>query len=71
MSRIVYRGQIDDEFEGFDDEQIFKMSNGTYWIQARYKYWYHYAYRPKAIITEENCRYYLSVANERVEVRQL
>lgn len=71
MSRIIYRGQLDDEFEGFDDEQIFKMSNGTYWIQARYKYWYHYAYRPNAIITEENDRYYLSVANEKVEVKQL
>ena len=69
MSKVVYRGQLDDEFEGFDDEQIFKMSNGTYWIQAHYKYWYHYAYRPNVIITEENGRYYLSVSNEKIEVR--
>jgi hypothetical protein len=71
MSRIIYQGQLDGEFEGFDDEQIFKMSNGTYWIQAHYKYWYHYAYRPEAIITEEHGRYYLSVANEKIEVRKL
>lgn len=71
MSRIIYKGKLDDEFEGFDDEQIFKMSNGTYWIQAHNKYWYHYAYRPEAIITKDNGSYYLSVANNNVEVKKL
>ena len=36
MKRIVYQGNINSDFEGVDD-MIFKMSDGTYWIQTRYK----------------------------------
>ncbi len=35
MSKIIYNSQIDDDFEGFDDEVVFKMSNGAYWVQAQ------------------------------------
>lgn len=69
MSRVIYEGRIDGEFEGFDDEVIFKMANGTYWIQDQYKYWYHYAYNPEATITEESGRYILSVAGNSIPVR--
>jgi len=69
MSRVLYEGRIDGEFEGFDDEVIFKMANGTYWIQDQYKYWYHYAYNPQATITEESGRYILSVAGNSIPVR--
>ena len=44
---------------GFDDEVIFKLANGTHWIQDQYKYWYNYAYNPEATITEEGGRYIL------------
>ena len=70
MSRVIYEGKIDGEFEGFDDEVIFKMANGTYWIQDQYKYWYHYAYNPEATITEESGRYILSVAGKSIPVRR-
>ena len=50
MSQIIFRGKIDSDFEGFDDNAIFKMSDGSYWVQSQYAYWYHYAYRPDAII---------------------
>jgi hypothetical protein len=52
MSHVVYDGEIAGEFEGFNDQVLFKMRNGTFWIQAQYQYWYHYAYCPAAIINE-------------------
>lgn len=71
MKTVIYQGKIDADFEGFDEGTIFKMSNGTYWAQAKYKYWYHYAYRPDVIITQENGRYILSVEGHTVEVMRL
>ena len=71
MSEVVYDGRIDGEFEGFNDEVLFKMGDGTYWVQAQYQYWYHYAYRPDLIITEENGRYILTVAGHSILVRRV
>ena len=45
-SNIVCRAYIEGEFTGFDGDALFLLSDGTYWLQAEYKYWYHYAYRP-------------------------
>lgn len=36
--RIVLKGQIDGELEGFDEEFLFKLTNGTYWVQDEYKH---------------------------------
>ena len=71
MSRIVYQGKIHGEFEGFDNEVVFKMMNGTYWIQGYYEYWYHYAYCPDAILQEENGHFNLTVAGRSIEVHPL
>jgi len=71
MARVIYKGKIYGEFTGFDSDQIFKMSNGTYWIQAKYKYWYHYKYRPDVEIIEENGRYTLSVEGKIIQVNPL
>ena len=71
MSNLYYEGCIDAEFNGFDENAIFKMNNGTYWLQEEYRYWYHYEYRPNATITEENGRYILNVAGESVTVSRL
>ena len=37
---------MDNDFEGFDDEMTFKLSDGSFYYQKNYKYAYHYAYRP-------------------------
>lgn len=71
MSKVIYAGKIEGEFHGFDDEVLFKMKNGTYWIQTRYRYWYHYAYCPEVIISEENGEYVLAVAGESIPVRKV
>ena len=69
--KIVYQGQIDGEFNGFDDGGLFKMKNGTYWIQAQYNYWYHYAYNPDAAITQDDGQFILNVAGNSIPVRKV
>jgi hypothetical protein len=45
--QVLWRGRVEGEFTGFDGEALFKLSNGTYWLQAEYKYWYYYSYCPE------------------------
>jgi hypothetical protein len=71
MARLVYSGKIEGEFTRFNEEVLFKMQNGTYWVQSQYHYWYHYAYFPDATITEENGMYILTVAGRSIPVRRL
>ena len=61
FGKDVIESQIDGDFEGFDEDNIFKLSNGQIWIQTEYKYHYHYAYMPKVIIFESNGKYYMKV----------
>ena len=64
---------IENEFEGWDNDKIFKLDNGTKWELASYKYAYNYAYRPRAKIWRNGGTYYLEVEgmNEKVHVNQL
>ena len=71
MARLVYAGKIAGSFYGFNRDQLFKLSNGTYWIQAQYNYWYHYEYRPDAVLTEERGVYVLTVAKHSIPVRRV
>lgn len=70
---IVKTIQIDGDFEGFDDEVLFKLMDGTYWIQDQFLYWYYYAYCPRVHILKESDRFYLQVAgqNKIVPIRQI
>ncbi|MGM7449412.1 hypothetical protein ACP7H9_12945 [Idiomarina sp. ST20R2A10] len=70
---LVKTAQIDGDFEGFDDEILFKLMDGTYWIQAQYLYWYHYAYCPRVNILSANGNFYLQVEgqNQIVPIRQI
>jgi len=45
------------DYNGWDDETIYKMDNGQIWQQAEYHYHYHYAYHPSVIIypTRSGC----------------
>lgn len=38
------------DFNGWDDETIYKMDNGQIWQQSNYHYHYHYAYHPSVVI---------------------
>lgn len=57
----VIESHIDGEFEGWDGETIFKLTNGQIWQQSSYAYTYHYAYRPEVLIYKTNSRYKMKV----------
>lgn len=71
MENIIYIGTIVSPFTGFYENAVFKMNNGVYWIQSKYTYWYHYAYRPKAVIAKESDQCVLTVAEHSVPVKRL
>jgi hypothetical protein len=49
--------RIKGDYNGWDDEVIYKMDNGQIWQQVNYHYHYHYAYRPEVTIypTSHGC----------------
>ena len=73
MNRQIV-SQIEDEFSGYTDNAIFRLTNGQVWQQTRYKYAYHYAYRPHIRITLTNAGIYILEVDgmrESVEVAQI
>jgi len=48
MNEIIHRATFDGSFTRFDSDMLFKLTDGTYWLQAEYEYWYHYAYYPES-----------------------
>jgi hypothetical protein len=68
--RIVRRSRINGAFTGFDGDALFRLADGSAWVQAEYRYWYHYAYRPEALILERGGRISIEVAGESVSVRR-
>ena len=69
----VLMTQIDGDFEGWEGETIFKLTNGTIWQQASYDYTYHYAYRPDVIIYKKGGTYYMKVedVDDEIQVTQI
>ncbi len=49
---LVEDGTIVSNFTGFFQDARFEFQNGRIWLPAEYKYCYHYAYRPPAIIVD-------------------
>ena len=70
--QLVKEGQIEDDFEGFDDEMIFKLDDSTYYYQKYYKYSYYYSYRPIVKIYQNSNTTIMVVddMNDYVEVEQ-
>jgi hypothetical protein len=68
---VVDEGAIVSDFNGFDRSSRFQFESGRVWEQAEYKYSYHYAYRPQAIIVDGVDGVVLQVEgmNEHVRVR--
>lgn len=69
----VIHSYIDDDFEGWDGETIFKLDNGQIWQQSSYAYTYHYAYRPEVMIFNDGVAWRMKVdgVDEMVEVTRL
>lgn len=67
---VVEKGQLDGEFEGFEDEKkVFAFFNtGNRWRQRGYRYHYHYAYMPRAQVVQRGGRYWIEVSGMSVSV---
>lgn len=57
----LIESRIEGEFEGWDGETIFKLTNGQVWQQAIYAYTYHYAYQPQVTIIKTHGVYKMKV----------
>lgn len=70
---IILRSQISGAFYGFKSDALFKLTNGTYWLQTKYKYWYHYAYMPQVEIIRDGGSYFLRLVgyDQMIHVKQL
>jgi hypothetical protein len=51
-ANVLEEGAIVSDFNGFDGSSRFKFESGRVWQQAEYKYSYHYAFRPRAIVVD-------------------
>jgi hypothetical protein len=51
-ANVLEDGVIVSDFNGFHGRSRFKFASGRVWEQAEYKYSYHYAYRPHAIVVD-------------------
>lgn len=69
----IIESHIDGDFEGWEGETIFKLSNGQIWQQDSYSYTYHYAYRPEVLIFQKGGAYHMSVkgVSNTIKVRRL
>ena len=73
-AQVMFESRIVNEFNGFDSDAIFIMSNGTAWKQYNYLYKYSYKYNPQAtIIRQGPSKFFLFVdgIEEYVEVEYL
>ena len=60
-TKDVIESQIEGEFEGWEGDTIFKLTNGQIWQQTSYAYTYHYAYRPEVLIIKTDAGYKMKV----------
>ncbi len=69
----VEEGVIVSDFKGYEGQSLFQFENGHVWGQAEYKYSYHYAYRPNAIVIDgiNGLELHVEGMDETVRVRRL
>lgn len=60
-SSNIIESSMDGDFNGWEGETIFKLSNGQIWQQSSYAYTYHYAYSPKVLIIKSGNLYKMQV----------
>ena len=64
---------IDGLFTGFCPQSLFRLQDGTYWMQVDSRMFIHHALEPKVKINEQNNEFFLSVkgVENSVQVEQL
>ncbi|MBD8838872.1 DUF3298 domain-containing protein [Paenibacillus sp. CFBP 13594] len=65
--------KIDDDFEGYEEGNLYELANGQIWKQVDYKYSYRYSYRPDVLIYKDGSRYYMKVdgMKDKVQVERI
>lgn len=68
--RVFKNSYISDEFEGWDEDFVYELDDGSKWKLADFHFSYTFSFRPEAKILIDGSRYYLQVAGmpEKVEV---
>ena len=62
---ILKRAQVDGNLEGLNEEGLFKLKDGTCWIQDEHEmHWYYFANSPQAKILRKDDRLYIQVDGE-------
>lgn len=59
----VVESKIESDFDGFENGNIYELSNGQFWKQVDYTYEYEYEFRPDVLIYKEGSYYYMDVEN--------
>ncbi len=69
----VIESQIDGDFEGWEGETIFKLTNGQIWQQSSYSYTYSYSFMPKVMIYPAGggCTLKVDGVSDTITVRQI
>lgn len=72
-SSSYIESNIDDDFEGYDEGNLYELSNGQIWKQVEYQYSYTYSYRPEVVIYKDGSRYYMKVdgMTDKVQVERI
>ena len=65
--------QIDDDFEGYEEGNLYELANGQIWKQVDYRYYYRYSYRPDVLIYRDGSTYYMFVEgmDDKIEVERI
>jgi hypothetical protein len=70
---LKIESRIVGEFNGWDEDNVYELDNGSKWQQTRFKYKYKYKYRPKAKIWRDGSKYMIEVEgmNEMIQVQRV
>jgi hypothetical protein len=73
LSSDLIESRIDGDFEGWDGDTVFKLTNGQIWQQVSYNYTYHYAFMPEVLIfkTTEGYKMKVGGVHETIYVKRL
>jgi hypothetical protein len=57
----VIESRMDDDFEGYDYENLYKLANGQIWQQLSATYRYRYKFRPRVMIVKRGSTFRMKV----------
>ncbi|MDK4739421.1 hypothetical protein PH547_11105 [Rhizobium sp. CNPSo 3464] len=70
---MIINTRIDGDFNGTEDEVLYKLMNGQIWQQIGYRYRYTYRYGPRVHIVRNGSHHLMTVEGfpEPIKVRRI